>query len=94
MHWALFMIVHRLLSLRFFEIGDMSGCQRMTLKFYKARSKMSGESLKQLVQRKLRWLGQVARRPDGGLIKDLLLPTPRGRIEGQLKSWVSTIKGD
>ncbi len=29
-----------------------------------------------LVQRRLRWFGHVARRPKGGLIKDLLLPTP------------------
>ncbi len=36
------------------------------------------------VQRRLRWFGHGARRPDGELIKDLLLPTPprtwRGRI--------------
>ncbi len=29
-----------------------------------------------LVQRKLRWFGHAARRPEGELIKDLLLPTP------------------
>ncbi len=30
-----------------------------------------------LVQRRLRWFGHAARRPDGELIKDILLPTPR-----------------
>ncbi len=32
-------------------------------------------SVEQLVQRRLRWFGHAARRPDGELIKDLLLPT-------------------
>ncbi len=31
-----------------------------------------------LVQRRLRWLGHAARRPEGELIKDLLLPTAEG----------------
>ncbi len=29
-----------------------------------------------LVQKRLRWFGHAARRPEGELIKDLLLPTP------------------
>ncbi len=29
-----------------------------------------------LAQRRLRWFGHAARRPEGELIKDLLLPTP------------------
>ncbi len=29
-----------------------------------------------LVQRRLRWFDHVARRPEGELIKDLILPTP------------------
>ncbi len=49
-----------------------------------------------LVQRRLRWFGHAARRPEGELIKDLLLPTPprlwRRRIRGQLKTWATTIK--
>ncbi len=44
-----------------------------------------------LVQRMLRWFGHAARRPEGELIKDLLLPTPprtwRRRTGGQLKTW-------
>ncbi len=51
-----------------------------------------------LVQRRLRWFGHVARRPKGGLIKDLLLPTPprtwRRRAGGQLKTWAITIKAN
>ncbi len=51
-----------------------------------------------LVQRRLRWFGHAARRPEGELIKDLLLPTPprtwRRRAGGQLKTWASTIKAD
>ncbi len=42
-----------------------------------------------VVQRRLRWFGHAARRPEGELIKDLLLPTPqrlwRRRAGGQLK---------
>ncbi len=49
-----------------------------------------------LVERGLRWFGYAARRPEGELIKDLLLPTPprtwRSRAEGQLKTWATTIK--
>ncbi len=41
-----------------------------------------------LVPRRLRWFGHPARRPEGELIKDLLLPTPprtwRRRAGGQL----------
>ncbi len=52
----------------------------------------------QLVQRRLLWFGHAARRPDGELIKDLLLPTPprtwRRRTGGRLKTWVTTIKAD
>ncbi len=44
------------------------------------------------VQRRLRWFGHVARRPDGEL------PTPprtwRGRTGDQLKAWANTIKPD
>ncbi len=44
-----------------------------------------------LVQRRLRWFGHCARRVEGELIKDLLLPTPprtwRRRPGGQLKTW-------
>ncbi len=51
-----------------------------------------------LVQRRLRWFGHAARRPEGELIKDLLLPTPpctwRRRVGGQLKTWATTIKAD
>ncbi len=40
-----------------------------------------------LVQRRLRWFGRAARRPEGELTKDLLLPTPprswRKRSGGQ-----------
>ncbi len=40
----------------------------------------------------------AARRPDGELIKDLLLATPprtwRGRTGDQLKAWANTIKPD
>ncbi len=47
-----------------------------------------------LVQRRLRWFGHAARRPEGELIKDLLLLTPprtwHRRTGGQLK----TIKAD
>ncbi len=34
-----------------------------------------------LVQRRLRWFGHAARRPEGELIKDLLLPTPPRTME-------------
>ncbi len=51
-----------------------------------------------LVQRRLRWFGHAARRPEGELNKDLLLPTPhrtwRRRAGGQLKTWATTIKAD
>ncbi len=51
-----------------------------------------------LVLRRLRWFGDAARRPEGELIKDLLLPTPprtwRRRPGGQLKTWATTIKAD
>ncbi len=50
------------------------------------------------VQRRLRWFGHAARRPDGELIKDLLLHTLprtwRKRSGGQLKTWAVTIKAD
>ncbi len=40
----------------------------------------------------------AARRPEGELIKDLLLPTPPRmwcrRAGGQLKTWATTIKAD
>ncbi len=51
-----------------------------------------------LVQRMLRWFGHAARRPEGELIKDLLLPTPprtwHRQNGGQLKAWATTIKAD
>ncbi len=44
----------------------------------------------QLVQRRLRWFGHAARRPNGEMIRDLLLPTPlrtwRRRTGSQLKT--------
>ncbi len=46
----------------------------------------------------LRWFGDAANRPDGELIKDLLLPTPPStwcwRTGGQLKTWATTIRVD
>ncbi len=51
-----------------------------------------------LMQRRLRWFGHAERRPEGELIKNLLLPTPprtwRRRAGGQLKTWATTAKAD
>ncbi len=51
-----------------------------------------------LVQRRHRWFGHAARRPEGELNKDFLLPTPprtwRRQAGGQLKTWATTIKAD
>ncbi len=51
-----------------------------------------------LVHRRLLWFGHAAGRPEGELIKDLLLPTlPRmwhRRAGGQLKTLANTIKAD
>ncbi len=51
-----------------------------------------------IVQRRLRWFGHAARRSEGELIKDLLLPPPprtwRRRAGGQLKTWAIMIKAD
>ncbi len=51
-----------------------------------------------LVQTRLRWFGHAARRPEGELIKGLLLPIPSRtwcrRARGQLKTWATTIKAD
>ena len=51
-----------------------------------------------LLQRHLRWFGHAARRPEGELICDVLLPTSLlnwwKHIGGQLKMWASTIKDD
>ncbi len=51
-----------------------------------------------LLHRRFRWFGHAARRPEGELIKDLLLPTPhrtwRRRAGGQLKTRATTIKAD
>ncbi len=51
-----------------------------------------------LVQRRLRWVGHATRRPEGELIKGLLLPTPprkwRRRVGGQLKTWATTVKAN
>ncbi len=50
----------------------------------------------QLIQRRLRWLGHAARRPNNELIRDLVLPTPPRtwcrRTGGQPKTWTTTIK--
>ncbi len=49
-----------------------------------------------LVQRGLCLFGYAARRPEGQLMKDLLLPTPRRtwrrRAGDLLKTWATTIK--
>ncbi len=51
-----------------------------------------------LVQRRLRWFGHAARRPEKELIKESLLPTPphtwRRRAGGQQKTRGTTIKAD
>ncbi len=51
-----------------------------------------------LVQRRFCWFDHAASRPEGELIKALLLLTPprtwRRRAGGQLKTWVTTIKAD
>ncbi len=51
-----------------------------------------------LVQRRLHWIGHAARRIEGELIKDLLLPKPtrtwRRRAGGQLMTWATTNKAD
>ena len=51
-----------------------------------------------LLQRRLRWLRHVARRLEGELIRDVLLPPSfpnwRKHVGGQLKMWPSTIKDD
>ncbi len=50
-----------------------------------------------LVQRRLLWFGHAARRPDGELVMDLLLPTPprawRRRTRGQPKTWATALNG-
>ncbi len=50
------------------------------------------------VQRRFRSFGHAARRPEGELINDILLPTLprtwRRRAGGQLKTWAPTIKAD
>ncbi len=50
------------------------------------------------VQRRLRWFGHAAKRPEGKLIKGLFLPTPprtwHRRAGGQLTTWATTIKDD
>ncbi len=51
-----------------------------------------------LVQRRLRWFGHAARRREGELIKNLLLPTPprtwRRRVGSQLMTWATMSKAD
>ncbi len=51
-----------------------------------------------LFLQRLHWFGYAVRRPEGELIKDLLLPTPprtwRRRAGSQLKTWATTIKAD
>ncbi len=63
------------------------------------RSRLSLTSIPALlVQRRLRWFGHAARRPEGELIKDLLLPTQphtwSRRAGGQLKTWATTTEAD
>ncbi len=51
---------------------------------------------KLLVQRGLLWFGHATRRPEGELIKDLLLPlhrTWRRRAGGQLNTWTQSLSG-
>ncbi len=54
--------------------------------------------LARLVQRRLRWFGHAARRPEGEVINNLLLLTQHltwcRRAGGQPKAWASTIKAD
>ncbi len=51
-----------------------------------------------LVQRRPHWFGNAARRHEGELIKDILLPTPPRTLArrggGQLKTWATTITAD
>ncbi len=51
-----------------------------------------------LVQRRLRWFGHAARRPEVELTKGLLLPKPPRtwcrRTRGKLTTWATTIKAD
>ncbi len=51
-----------------------------------------------LVERRLRWFGHVSRRPEGDLVKGILLPTLlrtwRRRTGGQLKMQATMIKAD
>ena len=51
-----------------------------------------------LLQCRLLWFGHTTQRPEGDLIRNVLLPASlpnwRKRIGGQLKTWASTIKDD
>ncbi len=62
------------------------------------RGRMFAREEKPALQTRLHWFGHVARRPEGELTKDLLLPAPphtwRRRARGQLKTWATTIKAD
>ncbi len=79
--------IHRILRVR----------RRDCVHYVELRRRLSLTSIPALlVQRRLRWFGHAARRPEGELIKDLLFPTPprtwRRRAGGQLKTWAATIK--
>ncbi len=54
--------------------------------------------LTSIIQALLRWFGHAARRAEGELTKDLLLPTPprtwRRRTGGQRKTWATATKAD
>ena len=63
------------------------------------RSRMGIFSLSpHLLQRRLKWFGHAARRPNSEFIRKLLLPPAppdwRMRVGGQLKTWASTLKKD
>ncbi len=51
-----------------------------------------------LLQLRLRWCGVAARRPAGEIIREVINPEPpahwRKKRGGQLKTWMTTMKGD
>ena len=60
---------------------------------------MNNEKLSRLLQRRrLQWFGHVLRMSEGAICREVLAPEPcRGwkcRRGGQVKTWISTIKGD
>ena len=83
-------------------------CLRMILKV-NWRDRVSNETVRQrccgitplesyIRQRRLQWFGHVLRKSDMELVKKVLAPTPcegwKGRLGGQLKTWLATIKED